>query len=104
MTNKLGKKIKELRKKNGWSLEKLADETDSSKSYIWELENKTTTTRPSADKLSKIANELKVTIDYLLDEEDIISEDNAIDKGFYRKYQKMDKPTKEKNPKNDRTI
>lgn len=41
----------------GRTLEKLADETDSSKSYIWELENKNPP-RPSAEKLTKIASKL----------------------------------------------
>lgn len=96
MANKIGKKIKDLRKEKKWTLDKLAEKTGSSKSYIWELENKETTTRPSADKLSKIAKELDVTLDYLLDENDSISSDQATDEAFYRKYQTMDDPTKDK--------
>ena len=40
MATALGEKIRELRKKKGYTLEKLAELTKSSKSYIWELENK----------------------------------------------------------------
>jgi DNA-binding XRE family transcriptional regulator len=36
----LGDKIRALRKEKKLSLEQLAELTDSSKSYIWELENK----------------------------------------------------------------
>ena len=39
MPSELGKKIQRLRKEKGLTLEQLADLTDSSKSYIWELEN-----------------------------------------------------------------
>ena len=65
MTTALGEKIRLLRKKKGYSLDKLAELTESSKSYIWELENKNPS-RPSADKLGKIANQLDTTIEYLL--------------------------------------
>ena len=54
MANILGEKIRKLRKEKGLTLDKLADLTGSSKSYIWELENKNPP-RPSAEKLAKIA-------------------------------------------------
>lgn len=37
---KFGHRIKDLRTKKGLTLDQLALETGSSKSYIWELENK----------------------------------------------------------------
>ena len=40
MVTPLGRKICELRDKKGYTLEELAKRADSSKSYIWELENK----------------------------------------------------------------
>ena len=40
MPSAMGEKIQKLRKKKGFTLEKLAELTNSSKSYIWELENK----------------------------------------------------------------
>lgn len=91
----LGTKIKELREKKGYTLEKLADLTGSSKSYIWELENKAPP-RPSAEKISKIAYQLGVTIEYLLDEGARVTMEDAADARFYRKYQQMDDKTKAK--------
>ena len=41
-------------------LDQLADATESSKSYMWELENKDDP-KPSADKLARIAAVLDVT-------------------------------------------
>lgn len=93
MATALGDKIRKLRQEKGLSLKDLADLTESSKSYIWELENKAPP-RPSAEKLSKIASELGVTIEYLLDEEESIKEEDAADASFYRKYKQMDETTK----------
>ena len=50
----LGEKLRRLRKKKGYTLDKLAELTDSSKSYIWELEKKKPP-RPSGEKISRIA-------------------------------------------------
>ena len=44
---KFGVRIKDLRTRKGLTLDQLAQETGSSKSYIWELENKNPP-RPSA--------------------------------------------------------
>lgn len=95
MATALGEKIKRLRKGKGLTLEQLADRTESSKSYIWELENKNVP-RPSAEKLSKIAEELEVTMDYLLDKDQNISEADATDEMFFRKYRQMDPGVKKK--------
>lgn len=95
MPSALGEKIQRLRKEKGLTLEKLAEITGSSKSYIWELENKTPP-RPSAEKVSKIADKLGVNVEYLLDAEQTITEDDAADAHFYRKYKKMKSDTKEK--------
>ena len=54
MPSPLGNKIRELRKQKKLSLEQLAELTESSKSYIWELENKDDP-KPSAEKTAKIA-------------------------------------------------
>jgi transcriptional regulator with XRE-family HTH domain len=91
----LGEKLRLLRKKKGYSLDKLAELTESSKSYIWELENKNPP-RPSADKLARIASQLDTTIEYLLDSEETISAEDAADAHFYRQYRKMDTATKAK--------
>ena len=72
-----------------------AELSDSSKSYIWELENKNPP-RPSAEKLAKIAEKLDTTIEFLLDEGEQVSREEAADAQFYRQYRKMDPVTKDK--------
>jgi transcriptional regulator with XRE-family HTH domain len=96
MSTTLGDKIRRLRKKKGYSLDKLAELSGSSKSYIWELENKKNLPRPSADKLAKIADRLDTTIEYLLDEGEALSTEDATDAKFYRQYRQMDDATKAK--------
>jgi transcriptional regulator with XRE-family HTH domain len=91
----LGEKIRDLRRKKGYTLERLAELSDSSKSYIWELENRNPP-RPSAEKIAKIASELGVTTDYLVDETGSITPADAVDQAFFRKYRKMDPNTKER--------
>lgn len=95
MVNSLGTKIRDLRKAEGLTLDQLAVMTGSSKSYIWELENKNPP-RPSAEKLSKIAEQLGTTIEFLLDAENKVDEEDASDAQFYRKYKNMDKEVKAK--------
>ncbi len=95
MTTALGDKIQKLRKEKGLTLEQLADLAGSSKSYIWELENKNPP-RPSAEKLSKIATQLGVTIEYLLDQEERVTEADATDEMFYRNYRQMDPKVKKR--------
>src|ERR1700720_4373379 len=72
----------------GFSLDKLAKLTDSSKSYLWELENRDTR-RPSGEKLTRIADALSVTTDYLLDESAEPNE-NVLREAFFRKFNKLD--------------
>lgn len=95
MTTPLGKKIRQLRKDKGYTLEKLAELTDSSKSYIWEIENKDPP-RPSAEKVAKIASVLGVTSDYLMSKSQKAPGDNVLDEAFFRDYQGLDAPTKER--------
>ncbi|MEA3536990.1 helix-turn-helix transcriptional regulator [Rhizobium sp. CC-YZS058] len=89
-----GKRIKELRTKQELTLDQLAAATGSSKSYIWELENKDPP-RPSAEKLAAIAAALGVTTDYLIGREDVTLAD-AQDKAFFREYSQMPTDTREK--------
>lgn len=95
MPSLLGTKINELRRAKKMTLEQLAQATDSSKSYMWELENKDIA-RPSAEKLDRIAMALDVTAAYLIDatqtEPTVDVEDNA----FFRKYQDADAKVKAK--------
>jgi transcriptional regulator with XRE-family HTH domain len=95
MSTVLGEKMRELRKRKGYTLEKLAELTESSKSYIWELENKNPL-RPSAEKVARIAAVLGVTSDYLVDSTEKTDVAEATDQAFYRRYRKMDPATKDK--------
>ena len=95
MTRSLGDKIRRLRKEKQLTLDGLAVRTNSSKSYIWELENRNPP-RPSATKIAQIAKALDVEIDYLIDDETQISEDDAKDMKFYRYYRRLTPETREK--------
>ena len=92
MADTFGTRIKELRTKKGLTLEQLAQETGSAKSYIWELENKKPP-RPSVEKLSAIAKALDVTVDYLFgrDEQSL---GEAVDIAFFREYSGLSPDTK----------
>ena|ERR1700734_487258 len=95
MPNTLGEKIRKLRKEKGYTLDKLAEVTESSKSYIWELENKNPP-RPSADKVSRIAEALGVTSDFLSDDAETTPTEEVRDAHFYRQYRRLPTPTKDK--------
>jgi transcriptional regulator with XRE-family HTH domain len=91
----LGIKIRQLRKEQGLSLDQLADRAETSKSYLWELENRETA-NPTMDKVSKIAEKLGVTAEFLLNDEQVAHSAEDADKAFFRKYQKLSAPTKKK--------
>ena len=95
IANPLGKKIRKLRKEQGLTLDRLAELTESSKSYIWELENKNPP-RPSAEKIAKIADQLGVEIQYLLDKGENIRKSDSVDAKFYRDYQQLNSETRKK--------
>src|SRR5206468_10840473 len=94
-TSALGRKLRELRKGKGQTLDELAQKTESSKSYIWELENKPVA-RPSAEKLSRIATVLGVTQEFLMDETRTEVSIEERDKAFFRKYQSAKPEVREK--------
>lgn len=87
-----GGRIRDLRKRAGLTLDQLAERTASSKSYVWELENKNPP-RPSADKIGRIAAVLGVTADYLMIGDDL---QTAEDEAFFRKYRGLDPAVKER--------
>lgn len=89
MGTALGKKIRQLRKEKGYTLDKLAELSESSKSYIWELENKDPP-RPSAEKVAKIAGVLGVTADYLMNKSQKVPSETVLDDAFFRAYQDLD--------------
>jgi transcriptional regulator with XRE-family HTH domain len=95
MSRKIGEQIRKLRTEKKMTLDKLAEEAGLSKSYLWEIENKSPP-RPSAEKLAGLARALGVTVDFLLgtdSDQDLIS---AQDRAFFREYQKMTPAMKEK--------
>lgn len=95
MPTPLGNRVRELRRKRGLTLEGLAAKIESSKSYVWEIENKDVA-RPSAEKLSLIAAALETTTDYLLGAEAVTGGETLTDAAFFRRYQEMDPKSQEK--------
>jgi transcriptional regulator with XRE-family HTH domain len=93
VATQLGEKMRAERKRLKLTLEQLAELTASSKSYIWELENKPVI-RPSAEKISIIAEKLGVTTEYLLDDSKDSPIESDRDKAFFRKFEKLDEGKK----------
>ena len=95
VTTPMGERIRSLRQRAGFTLDRLAAESGCSKSYIWELENKNPP-RPSAEKLANIAKALNTTVDALIGtdvpEDDLSPEDKV----FFRKYRGLDETEKER--------
>jgi transcriptional regulator with XRE-family HTH domain len=91
----LGIKIRNLRKEKGLSLDQLATMAETSKSYLWELENRTNA-NPTMDKVAKIAVKLGVTPEYLLDAQETTPSVDVADRAFFRKYQQLSPQTKQK--------
>lgn len=89
MATILGEKIRIERKRLKLTLEELAEKTDSSKSYIWELENRPVV-RPSAEKITKIAEVFGVTVEFLLDDEKQTQTESDADKVFFRRVTQLD--------------
>lgn len=70
-------------------MDQLAQKTDSSKSYIWELENRPVV-RPSADKIQKIAEVLGVTVEFLMNDEKQALTRSDADEVFFRRVGQLD--------------
>lgn len=94
MSATLSEKLKQLRTQKGYSLDELAKLSGSSKSYLWELENRDER-KPSAEKLSEIARVLSVTTEYLLDEKAEFN-DSHLKEVFFRKFNRLGDEDKEK--------
>jgi len=96
VSNKLGKKIRELRKSKGFTLEQLAKKANNmSKSYLWELENRESQSNPSAEKLNSIGEALGVATAYFLEEDAREPEEKHLDEAFFRGYKKLEQNDKE---------
>lgn len=94
MATRLGEKLFALRKEQKLTLERLAELSGLSKSYIWELENRESN-RPSAEKLAALAGVLGIAPTYFLEEDVREPEERHLDEGFYREYQKLGPKEKE---------
>lgn len=94
MATRLGDKLRELRKQKELTLDKLAELSGLSKSYIWELENRESQ-RPSAEKLTALADVLGVSPTYFIEEDVRAPEERHLDEAFFRGYQKLDQDSKE---------
>lgn len=95
MSNALGDKIRKLRKGLGLTLDELAQKTESSKGYIWELENRNTR-NPSVEKLLKIAEVLETTTSYLLDTKKLDPDAEDMQAALYRNFEKLDPEDKQR--------
>lgn len=94
MTTRLGEKLRELRKQRGLTLEKLSDMAGLSKSYLWELENRESQ-RPSAEKLTALADVLGVATQYFFEEDVRAPEERHLDDAFFRGYKSLEPDAKE---------
>ncbi|OLU26465.1 MULTISPECIES: helix-turn-helix domain-containing protein [unclassified Pseudomonas] len=93
MTTRLGEKLRDLRKQRGLTLEKLADSAGLSKSYLWELENRESQ-RPSAEKLTALADVLGVATAYFLEDDLRQPEERHLDDAFFRGYKTLEPDAK----------
>ncbi|SRR5260221_7993418 len=96
MPSTLGQKIRDLRKQKAWTLDKLATEADLSKSYLWELENREDSKRPSADTIRAIGDALGVTTEYLTEDDVRPPKEREKDEAFFRQYRKLNQADKER--------
>lgn len=76
-SNLLGEKIKELRTQKGWSLDELSSNSGIAKTTIWGIENGS---KPSYDKLEKIADALGIQLAYLLNYDMYDGHDTILEK------------------------
>ena len=95
MASAFGETIRRLRRDRGLSLDELAKATGSSKSWLWGLETRETS-RPSADKVSRLAEALGVTSDYLIAATNADPTADVLDQAFFRRYARLDPETKSK--------
>ena len=95
MASVFGDRLRALRKKKEYSLDRLAELTGSSKSYIWELENREVP-KPSGEKLMSLAKALDTTVDALINDEADPETANVQDQVFFRQFRGLDPDAKDK--------
>lgn len=94
MGETFGERLQRLRTREELTLERLAGEIGSTKSYVWELENKPNI-RPSAELVYKLAKALNTTVGVLMGEPepgDLPEEDQV----FFRNYRDLTPETKKR--------
>jgi len=85
----LGRRLAQLRRKSGDSLQTVADAVEVSKAHIWELE-KGRTDNPSMDLVTRLADHYGVTVAFLVGE-DIEASDAERDlQRMFRQAKKLD--------------
>lgn len=92
MAETFQERLQRLRTREGLTLDELATQIGSTKSYVWELENKPNI-RPSAELVYKVAKALKTTVGVLMGEpepKDLSEQDQV----FFRNYQELKPATK----------
>jgi transcriptional regulator with XRE-family HTH domain len=67
MSDTFGEKLRSRRIAKGLTLEELANRIGSTKAYVWQLENKKPA-KPSGELLLKIASELEISAEFLIDD------------------------------------
>jgi transcriptional regulator with XRE-family HTH domain len=82
----IGARLKRLREAKEWSLSQLAERSETSRGWIWQIEADKTR-RPSADKLVKLAAALNTTPDYLMGVDD--SEEASKARLFLNEFNKL---------------
>ena len=95
MATRLGEKLNALRKDKGLTLEKLAELSGLSKSYICELENRESQ-RPSAEKLNALGKVLGVDSVFFIEDDVREPEQRHLDAAFYRDYKDLGDDDKER--------
>ena len=85
----LGRRLAQLRRKHGQSLQEVADAVGVSKAHIWELE-KGRADNPSMALVTRLADHFKVTVAFLVGE-DVESKDADRDlQRMFRQAKKLD--------------
>jgi transcriptional regulator with XRE-family HTH domain len=93
MASTVGERIKLVRKAHGYSLKDLAARTDTSKSYIFNIESGLS--NPTIKKISRIAFELGVTTSYLLDG-NTEKEEKITKNTFFDKFLMLSQPDRKR--------
>lgn len=80
----LATRLKELRLRSGKSLQEVAEKVGVSKAHIWELELGKST-NPGVELLKRLAEHFKVTVSYLVGEDEINQSPEYLQ--FFREFE-----------------